>query len=115
MCRWWISAQATIYFGVSKQRPDLLSELNRAQREIQRNEFDYNGALTRKYHSQTTSAISLSESESDWLAARGNVLHLGLLDDKQEARSTSMNKIFSPVGLRRTIGMDLTRNIKKIG
>ncbi len=69
------------YFGVSKQRTDLLVELNRAQRELQRNEFDYNGALTRKYHSETTSAVSLSDAEKDWLAARGNQLRIGVLDD----------------------------------
>ena len=69
------------YFGVAKGREDLLVELNRAQRELQRNEFDYNGALSRKYHSPTNSAIKLSDAEKKWLAEHDNVLRLGLQDD----------------------------------
>ena len=69
------------YFGVSRQRPDLLLDLNRAQRELQRNEFDYNGALTRKYHSETKSAVSLSDAEKQWLAGRDDTLRIGVLGD----------------------------------
>ena len=69
------------YFGVSKQRPDLLKELNIAQRELQRNEFDYNGALSRKYHSQTSSSMELTEIEKRWLKERKNYLSIGFMDD----------------------------------
>ena len=69
------------YFGVSKQCPDLLKELNAAQRELQRNEFDYNGALSRKYHSQTSSSMELTEIEKQWLKERGNYLSIGFMDN----------------------------------
>ena len=90
------------FFGVSKNRPDLLKELNNAQREIQRNEFDYNGALSRKYHSQTNSSLELSDAEIKWLAQRGNQVSIGLLDHNlpysAQASNGEANGILSVLG-----------------
>ncbi len=69
------------YFGVSKQRPDLLEDLNAAMHEIQSDEFDYNGQLARKYHSRTVSSTELTDEELQWLEEHDNTLHVGLLDN----------------------------------
>ena len=69
------------YFGVSKDRPDLLQELNEALYEIQNTEKDYNSQLVSRYYNRMTSALLLNEKEEDWLAERGNRLRVGYLAD----------------------------------
>ena len=69
------------YFGVSKDRPDLLQELNEALYEIQNTEKDYNSQLVNRYYNRMTSALLLNEKEKDWLAERDNTLRVGYLAD----------------------------------
>lgn len=104
------------YFGVAKNRTDLLAKLNQAQRELQRNEFDYNGALSRKYHSQTNSSMELTEAEKTWLQARENELTIGLLDHNlpysSKAEDGSIEGIMSVLG--DTMEQELGIHVKEI-
>lgn len=69
------------YFGVSRQRPDLLQELNEALYEIQNTEKDFNSQLVNRYYNRMTSALLLNETEKAWVAERNNTLRLGYLAD----------------------------------
>ena len=68
------------YFAVSRQRPDLLGELNAALGEIQSSEYDYNGTLAHKYYHPVVDT-ELNAAEQAWLAAHSGTLRLGLLSD----------------------------------
>ena len=65
----------------TKDRPDLLQELNEALYEIQNTEKDYNSQLVNRYYNRMTSALLLNEKEKDWLAKRGSRLRVGYLAD----------------------------------
>ena len=69
------------YFAVSKQRPDLLAELNSALYEIQTNEADYNTKLASKYYYKAASGMPFNDEEKAWLEAHDNTIHLGYLAD----------------------------------
>lgn len=69
------------YFAVSKDRPDLLTELNRALYEIQTSEPDYNSKLSSRYYYKTASGLPFNEEEKEWLAVHNNTLRLGYLAD----------------------------------
>ena len=67
------------YFGVAKNRPDLLSELNEALYQIQSTEVDYNNNLAARYQSQMLNVLLLNENEQAWLDAHNGVIRLGYL------------------------------------
>ena len=69
------------YFAVSKQRPDLLSELNSALYEIQNTESDYNNKLVSRYYYKSATGLSFNQEERDWLEAHDNTICLGYYDD----------------------------------
>lgn len=69
------------YFAVSKQRPDVLEELNSALYEIQTSEADYNSKLASRYYYKSASGIPFNEQEKEWLSAHSNTLRLGYLTD----------------------------------
>ena len=69
------------YFAVSKQRPDLLDELNQALYEIQTSETDYNSKLASRYYYKSASGLPFNDEEKQWLAAHNHTLRLGYLSD----------------------------------
>lgn len=69
------------YFAVSKQRPDVLEELNSALYEIQTSESDYNTKLASRYYYKSASGIPFNDQEKEWLSAHNNTLRLGYLTD----------------------------------
>lgn len=69
------------YFAVSKQRPDILEELNSALYEIQTSEADYNSKLSSRYYYKSASGLPFNDEEKNWLAAHGNTLRIGYLTD----------------------------------
>lgn len=69
------------YFAVSKNRPDLLNELNFALYEIQNSESDYNSTLSARYYYKMTSGLTLNSEEQQWLNAHDNCIRLGYLAD----------------------------------
>ena len=69
------------YFAVSKTRPDLLAELNRALYEIQNSEADYNTKLSSRYYYKAASGLPFNEEEKAWLEQHGGTLRLGYFSD----------------------------------
>lgn len=69
------------YFAVSRQRPDILDELNHALYEIQTSEADYNSKLASRYYYKSASGLPFNAEEKEWLAAHDNTLRLGYLAD----------------------------------
>ena len=69
------------YFAVSKERPDILAELNRALYEIQSGEADYNSKLASRYYYKAASGIPFNDEEKAWLAAHDNTLRIGYFAD----------------------------------
>ena len=69
------------YFAVSKQRPDILAELNRALYEIQTSEADYNSKLASRYYYKAASGLPFNDEEKAWLAEHDNTLRLGYFSD----------------------------------
>ncbi|MDO4489031.1 MAG: transporter substrate-binding domain-containing protein, partial [Eubacteriales bacterium] len=67
------------YFAVSKQRPDILGELNAALYEIQNSNSDYNSLLVSKYYYKMASGISMNVEEKEWLANNNNTIRIGAL------------------------------------
>ena len=70
------------YFAVSKTRPDVLSQLNRALYEIQNAETDYNSRLFSRYYYKTASGLAFNDEEKQWLAGHDNTLRLGYFRDE---------------------------------
>lgn len=69
------------YFAVSKERTDLLTELNEALYQIQSGDPNYNAVLENKYQVNMLSDTYLSEGEKQWLEAHDDTIRLGYLDD----------------------------------
>ena len=69
------------YFAVSKQRPDILEELNSALYEIQTNEADYNSKLASRYYYKSASGVPFNDEEQKWLDEHDNILRIGYLTD----------------------------------
>ena len=69
------------YFAVSKDRPDVLSELNNALYEIQTSEADYNSKLASRYYYKSASGLPFNDEEREWLAAHNNTIRLGYFFD----------------------------------
>ena len=67
------------YFAVSKERPDILSELNSALYEIQTSETDYNTRLYSRYYYKTASGLALNREERQWLEDHNNTIRVGYL------------------------------------
>nr|MCR5552887.1 transporter substrate-binding domain-containing protein [Oscillospiraceae bacterium] len=61
------------YFAVSKNRPDLLDELNAAMSHIQDENRYYNQQLFEKYIRRVGANAFLTAEEVDWLAAHGPI------------------------------------------
>ena len=62
-----------IYFAVSKNRPDLLSELNAAMSRIQDGDPYYNQQMFEKYVRQFGTNAFLTISERNWLSEHGAI------------------------------------------
>ena len=56
------------YLCVTKSRPDLLDELNLAQRELAANEPNYINSLRSKFYPVSISSRAFSEDEKQWIA-----------------------------------------------
>ena len=69
------------FFGVSKSRPDILGDLNRALREIQTTDPYYNEVTYAKYITSSLSNAYLSKQERKWLEERDYTVRLGYLTD----------------------------------
>ncbi|MDO4478554.1 MAG: transporter substrate-binding domain-containing protein [Lachnospiraceae bacterium] len=65
------------YFAVSKNRPELLDELNEALRDIQNSDADFNSNLNSKYQYMMASDLMLNADEQQWLAEHDNTIRLG--------------------------------------
>lgn len=61
------------FFAVSKDRPDLLEELNAALSRVQDENRFYNQQMFQKYISTTGANLFLSASEQDWLSTHGTI------------------------------------------
>ena len=61
------------YFAVSKNRPDLLNELEAALNQIQDENKYYNQQLHDKYLKSTETSKYLSEHEKEWLSQHGTI------------------------------------------
>ena len=69
------------YYCVSRSRPDLLAELNRAMREIQTIDPYFNVVTYAKYNTSALSNSHLSKAERQWLAQHDNTVRLGYLEN----------------------------------
>ena len=67
------TGQSDFYFAVSKDRTDLLSELNDAVYRIQDGNRYYNQSLYERYVRLTGANVFLSVEEENWLAAHGKI------------------------------------------
>ena len=61
------------YFAISRDRPELLSELNAAQNRIQSENPYYNQQLNQKYLKTSSANLYLDADERDWLAGHGTI------------------------------------------
>ena len=84
---WKENAEALFNFGtsdyflcVSKNRPDLLAELNEAQRDLAIDEPNYIDSLQSKYYPLSVSARAFSEEEKEWLKDHTD-LHVGYMEN----------------------------------
>jgi signal transduction histidine kinase/ActR/RegA family two-component response regulator len=68
------------YFAVSKNRPDLLEELNQAQEKILQSDLYFNDTLQKKYFSTTIAQKYLEETEKEWINSHGTV-RVGYLEN----------------------------------
>ncbi|MDO4477757.1 MAG: transporter substrate-binding domain-containing protein [Lachnospiraceae bacterium] len=69
------------YFAVSKNRPDILDELNAALYEIQNTESDYNSLLVNRYQYKMASGLTMNDEERTWLEQHDNTIRLGCLNN----------------------------------
>lgn len=69
------------YFAVSKNRPDILKELNAALFELQNNDIDFNSNIVSKYSYKMASGLMLNADEKDWLSKHDNTITIGCLRD----------------------------------
>ena len=71
---------ADAYMVVNKQRPDILADLNRAQRKLYQENPDFNVELSRKWFRRTSFTTILSTEERKWLAEH-DTLRVGYIND----------------------------------
>ena len=69
------------YFAVSKDRPDLLTELNEALYQIQISNPNYSAYLQSKYQVNMLSDTYINEKEKKWLKDHQNKICIGYLDN----------------------------------
>ena len=69
----WKIGSSDFFFAVSKQRPDLLTELNAALSRIQDENKYYDQQLFDKYLKNSESNLYLTNEESSWLADHGAI------------------------------------------
>ena len=69
----WKIGSSDFFFAVSKQRPDLLSELNAALSRIQDENKYYDQQLFDKYLKNTESNLYLTIEENAWLSEHGTI------------------------------------------
>ena len=67
------------YLCVSKSRPELLTELNKAQTELAANEPNYINSLRSRYYPVSISSRAFSEDEKQWLSEHDK-LRVGYLN-----------------------------------
>ena len=75
----WKIGASDFFFAVSRDRPDLLAELNAAMSRIQDENRYFNQALNDKYLGGTETNYYLNDSEAAWLADHG-VIRVGYQD-----------------------------------
>ena len=68
------------YLCVSKNRPDLLSQLNTAQTLLAAEEPNYLNSLSVKYYSISVTARAFSQAEREWMNSHDS-LHVGYLEN----------------------------------
>ena len=71
---------SSVYFAVSKNRPDLKRDLDSAMSRIQNEDRNYTRRLFEKYVESTGANAYLSSSERDWLQHQG-MIRVGYRDD----------------------------------
>ena len=69
----WKIGSSDYYFAVSKDRPDLLAELNAALNSIQDENKNYSQQLYDKYLRSAETNLYLSAEEKEWLSAHGTI------------------------------------------
>ena len=69
----WKIGSSDFYFAVSKDRHDLLTELDAAMSRIQEEDLYYNLELYDKYFRTSGANLYLSAEERDWLADHGTI------------------------------------------
>ena len=69
----WKIGSSDFYFVVSKDRPDLLAELDEALSRIQDEDKYYNDKLAELYLRDSGSNRYLTAAESEWLASHGTI------------------------------------------
>ena len=75
-----VFGQSDYYLCVNKSRPDLLSQLNSAQKLLSTQEPSYITNLNNKYYTDTILAYALTPSEKEWLSEHDS-LCVGYLDN----------------------------------
>lgn len=68
------------FFGVNKNRPDLLEELNEALRKIQTSNPNFNDDLYEKYEAFDVASLILSKEEQEYSSSLKSIT-VGILDD----------------------------------
>ena len=69
----WKIGSSDFYFAVSKQRPELLTELNAAMSRIQDENKYYNQQLHDKYLGRSEVNLFLTDPEKEWLTEHGTI------------------------------------------
>ena len=69
----WKIGSSEFYFAVSRDRPDLLEELETAMNRIQEDNPYYNEELSAKFLRNSGPGQYLSQEEKDWLEAHGPI------------------------------------------
>lgn len=74
-------ASVNMYLCVSKNRPDILKELNMALSELDSNDPFYVNRLSEKYFSSSALTVRISPAEHEWLDNHDNTLRVGYMDN----------------------------------
>lgn len=70
---------AEYYFGINKERPDLLLDINAALKEMQTSNPYFNDIIYMKHMGKNLAYTYLDKREKQWLEAHNNVIRLGYL------------------------------------
>lgn len=100
--KWVVAARvgsSPFYYGVNKQRPDLLQDLNDAMLQIHRADWYYNERVYLKYYSQSSVASTyLLPQEQKWLDAHP-AIKIGYLENMYPyCRTDSEGKLQGVLG-----------------